>query len=318
MTRRRDAANESGVALLTVLWVLTLLSVIGAGLVSQTQAELQITRNMKETARARALAEGGVFLAISHLLDPSPGTQWQPSSLEHIIEYGAGTIRIALLDEAGKIDLNAAPDEFLAGLFAVLGVSAEETARLVDAIADWKDEDDLRRLNGAERDDYRRAGLLWVPRNGPFEAVEELRLVFGMTPALYARALPFVTIYSQNARINPAIAPTEVLQALPGARPAEIARFVQARARFAEERAETGREPAPLPPLTGIEQFLSPLASRVTTIRSEGRTASGGFFVREAVVEITGKTDKPYVFLAWRKGYDPEAATADNLSVEAF
>jgi general secretion pathway protein K len=297
--------------------VLTLLSVIAAGLVSQTHAELQIAHNMKEAAQARALAEGGVFLAISHMLDPSPETQWRPDGQERAVEYGGGTIRIALQDEAGKIDLNAAPDELLGGLFAVLGVGSEETARLVDAIADWKDEDDVPRLNGAERDDYRRAGLAWVPRNGPFEAVEELSLVAGMTPALYARASPLVTIHSQNARVNPATASAQVLQALPGARPAEIARFVQARDRAEAERALTGQVPAPLPPMTGLEQFLSPIPSRVVTIRSEGRTPGGGLFVREAVVDTTGKADNPYVILIWRKGRGPETAD-NNLSAGAF
>jgi general secretion pathway protein K len=201
--------------------------------------------------------------------------------------------------------------------FAILGVGSDETARLVDAIADWKDEDDLRRLNGAERDDYRRAGLPWVPRNGPFEAVEELRLVVGMTPALYARALPLVTIYSQNARVNPATASAEVLQALPGARPAEIARFVQTRDRAEAERAQTGRVPAPLQPMTGLEQFLAPGPSRVVTIRSEGRTPGGGLFVRQAVVDMTGKADNPYVILAWRKGRVPESG-GDDSSASAF
>jgi general secretion pathway protein K len=274
-------------------------------------------RNMKEAAQARALSEGGVFLAISHMLDPSLETRWAPDGRERIFEYSGGAIRIVLQDEAGKIDINAAPDELLAGLFAVLGVGPEETARLVDAIADWKDEDDLRRLNGAEGEDYRRAGLTWVPRNGPFEAVEELRLVLGITPALYARALPLITIYSQNARINAATASPEVLKALPGATPGEIARFVQARERADAERSQTGRSPTPLPPLTGLEQFLSPIPSRIVTIRSEGRTPGGGSYVREVVVDMTGKAESPYAVLAWRKGRDPEIAV-DDMSAGAF
>jgi general secretion pathway protein K len=316
--QRGDSAGERGLALLTVLWVLALLSVIAAGLVSQTHAELLIARNMKEQARARALADGGVFLAIPHMLDPLLETQWRPDGRERIVEYGGGTIRIVLQDEAGKIDLNAAPDELLAGLFAALGVGSEETARLVDAIADWKDVGDLHRLNGAKRDDYRRAGLGWVPRNGPFESVEELRLVFGMTPALYARASPLVTIYSQNARVNSAMASEQVLQALPGAKPAEIARFVQARDRAEADRAQTGPAPALLPPLTGLEQFLSPISSRVVTIRSEARTPGGGLFVREAVVDMTGKGDSPYVFLGWRKGRGPEEGVKEDISAGTF
>src|SRR5476651_2679089 len=98
---------------------------------------------MKETAQARALAEAGVFLSIPRLLDPTPETQWRPDGKERGIEYGGGAIRVTLQDEGGKIDLNAAPDELLAGLFDVLGVGPDEAARLVDAIADWKDDDDL-------------------------------------------------------------------------------------------------------------------------------------------------------------------------------
>jgi general secretion pathway protein K len=289
-------AGQRGLALLTVLWVLSLLSVIAAGLIAQTHTELQITRNMKETARARALAEAGVFLAIPRFLDPSPDTQWKVDGKERDIEYGGGEIRITLQDEGGKIDINAAPDELLAGLFGALGVSPDEAAHLVDAIADWKDADDLRRVNGAEKDDYKRAGLSWVPRNGPFEAAEELRLVLGMTPALYQRMLPLVTIYSQLPRVNPATAPAEVLQALPGASPDMIARVVAARA-----RSDTA-----LPALPGLEQFLSSVTPRVATIRSEGRTPGGGLFVREATVEMTGKRETPYLLRAWRQGQSEE------------
>jgi general secretion pathway protein K len=298
--RRRTTAGQRGLALLTVLWVLSLLSVIAAGLIAQTHTELQITRNMKETARARALAEAGVFLAIPRFLDPAPETQWRADGKERSIEYGGGEIRITLQDEGGKIDLNAAPDELLAGLFDVLGVSPDEAARLVDAIADWKDEDDLRRVNGAEKDDYKRAGLSWVPRNGPFEAVEELRLVLGMTPALYERMLPFVTIYSQVPRVNPATAPAEVLRALPGAGAEMIARFLAVRA-----RSETA-----VPAMPGLEQFLSSTSPRAITIRSEGRTPGGGLFVREAVVDTTGKRDNPYLFRAWRQGHGVEPTEA--------
>jgi hypothetical protein len=69
--------------------------------------------------------------------------------------------------------------------------------------------------------------------------------------------------------------------------------------------------------MTGLEQFLAPGPSRVVTIRSEGRTPGGGLFVREAVVDMTGKADNPYVILAWRKGRVPESG-GDDSSASAF
>jgi general secretion pathway protein K len=125
-----------------------------------------------------------------------------------------------------------------------------------------------------------------------------------MTPTLYERMLPFVTIYSQLPRVNPATAPVEVLRALPGASADMIARFVATRA-----RSETA-----LPALTGLEQFLSSAPARAVTIRSEGWTPGGGLFVREATVGVTGNRETPYVLRAWRQGHGAEATEAQPSS----
>lgn len=56
------------------------------------------------------------------------------------------------------------------------------TAQIADCILDWLDPDDVPRANGAERDFYSSRG--YAPKNGPFETVEELLLVNGITPQL--------------------------------------------------------------------------------------------------------------------------------------
>ncbi|MGH7134843.1 MAG: general secretion pathway protein GspK, partial [Pirellulales bacterium] len=56
------------------------------------------------------------------------------------------------------------------------------TAQIADCILDWLDPDDVPRPNGAERDFYTSRG--YAPKNGPFETVEELLLVNGVTPQL--------------------------------------------------------------------------------------------------------------------------------------
>ena len=113
--RPRGASGERGIALITVLWVLALLSVIALGLTVQTRSELQLARNLVDGARARALAEAGVFLAVPRLLDQNPATQWHADGEVHEFAYGGGRIRVTLQDEGGKIDINAAPDELLSG-----------------------------------------------------------------------------------------------------------------------------------------------------------------------------------------------------------
>jgi type II secretory pathway component PulK len=81
-------------------------------------------------------------------------------------------------------------------LFGSLGIEKDKAQSLADAIADFRDGDNLRRLRGAEAADYRDAGLAWGPKNAPFQAVEELQQVFGVTPELYRRVIPYLSIFS--------------------------------------------------------------------------------------------------------------------------
>jgi general secretion pathway protein K len=134
-------------------------------------------------------------------------------------------------DEAGKIDLNRARGELLRRLFMAVGVEPPAAQALVDKILDWREAGIGRRLNGAKAEDYRAAGFAYGPREGPFASVEELRLAMDMTPALFARVAPSLTVYSQSAWIDPAFAPPDVLAALAGLGAAPASQILGARRR---------------------------------------------------------------------------------------
>ena len=222
---------------------------------------------------------------------------WRTDGTVYAWAFGGGEVRIAIEDEGGRIDLNRASDELLRGLFRSVDLNEDKANALVDAIADFRDKDDLKRLNGAEDDDYRAAGLGHGPNNRRFEAVEELRLVLGVTPKLYRAVAPLVTVYSRRRTINPAAAPREVLLALPGVDPNEVDALLAARA-AAGDAAGRGA----LPALTTVEPYVSQHQALVYTIRAEGRTESGALFVREAVVRLGGAADRLFQILAWGQG----------------
>jgi general secretion pathway protein K len=83
---------------------------------------------------------------------------------------------------------------------------------LLDALLDWRDADDEPRPQGAEKKQYRQAGLTYQPSNQVFQALEELQLVLGFTTDIYERLQPWVTIYSGQAELNTRLAPPELLQ----------------------------------------------------------------------------------------------------------
>jgi general secretion pathway protein K len=82
---------------------------------------------------------------------------------------------------------------------------------VAEAIADWRDEDSDRRPHGAENFDYQTRG--YVCKDGPFENVEELLLVKGMTPELYHQVEEHVTVFG-SGRVNLNTAGRDVLQTL--------------------------------------------------------------------------------------------------------
>ena len=145
-----NSSRQRGVALVAVLWVLVLLPVIAASLTTSTRTGSQVARNLVDNAKARALADAGVHRAILALFEPDPGRQLALDGTQYRFVFAGGEVLISLQDEAGKVDLNRAPEALIEGLFVAAGLEAAEAEALTSAVLDYRDADDAHRLNGAE------------------------------------------------------------------------------------------------------------------------------------------------------------------------
>ncbi len=117
-----------------------------------------------------------------------------------------------IIDEERKLNLNTANTDTLTMLFQsrINFEDFEEKALpfLVASIEDWRDTDNDRREGGAEKFEYMVLKKPYECKNGPFESLEELLLVKGMTPQIYKRVAPYLTVYSSGkVNLNTAIAP---------------------------------------------------------------------------------------------------------------
>jgi general secretion pathway protein K len=236
-----------GVALVGVLWLLVLLSLIALNLSTGSRTELQLASNARLAASARHVAEAGVNWGVWSLLQADTAG-WLADGGVRSLELDGVSVEVALFDEQGKIDLNKADVQLLAGLFESVGLNEKEALAQAEIILDWRDEDDLLRPTGAEAEQYRVAGLLG-PANQPFEQLQDLRQVLGMSEALYQQVLPALTLFSNKAEVNPMVAPREVLLALPGIRPEGIDSYIEERRR----KYAAGERP---PLLTGVDPLL--------------------------------------------------------------
>ena len=209
--------RERGIALVTVLWALAFLSILALSLVVAGRGETPGSgRNLADGARAqgprrrRRLAHRAARRPRSR-----PGAGAATGATRRPRSFGEGEVRIAVQDEAGKVDINAASNALLQALALSAGVTPTRSA-IADAIEDWRDTDDLRRANGADRSCGSPARS-YGPTNRRFENVEELQLVLGVTQPVAERLAERVTVYSGQRGIDPMSAPPQVLGILPGA-----------------------------------------------------------------------------------------------------
>jgi general secretion pathway protein K len=223
MARRSD----EGIALIAVLWVLILLSIVAASVSHETHTDASVGRNIVDIAMARAAADAGIKRAILDLVSVANPKGFRADGTIYAWRFASSTVQISIRNEGTKIDLNHAPETSLSALFASVGVDASKAQSLADAVADFRDSDNFPRRHGAEAPEYVAAGLAWGPKNAPFEAVEELEQVLGMSPRVYERVAPYLTTYDPPAPTMFA-EPAEVYSIRAAAKCAQGATFVRA------------------------------------------------------------------------------------------
>jgi type II secretory pathway component PulK len=85
---------------------------------------------------------------------------------------GPGRLTFGMVDEASKININYAPSNILAGLVQWLPLTSVD---LPSAVLDWRDTNS----SGLFQTTYATRGQPYQTKSGPFETVDELRLIYG-------------------------------------------------------------------------------------------------------------------------------------------
>jgi general secretion pathway protein K len=147
--------SNKGLALIVVLWVITLLTIMASSFALTIQRESAIISGIKEKAEAQALAEAGINYAVVMLFNTNAEQQWQSTNSLYEVNYAGKNIRILIADESGKVNINYADKQQLLDLLNFAQVEEAQADSLSDAIIDWRDKDDLIGLNGAEEQQYK-------------------------------------------------------------------------------------------------------------------------------------------------------------------
>jgi hypothetical protein len=282
--------RQRGAALVIVLWTAMLLSMALAAAIGAARIETKLTAMEWRSFAAREAAKNGLDYAAHRIAVREGGRLDQLRRFKLSMNGYDVTFSPSL--ESEKLDINLASEQTLASFFRFLGQPLQDADALAARIADWRDEDDLARPNGAEGRDYVNA------RNGErigdrlFYSADELRLVLGFSEDLLTCALPALTIFGDST--PPSRGLMQFLYSGDMERPHNAERV---RLENDARNAAAGRRYA------------------ITATARKTNGASERAFVLTGVFRITGRREQPYEWIAQFTESDENApkVVCDNL-----
>lgn len=305
--------RSEGFALVLVLWVLSLLTIMAGSFALSMRREAGIVTGSSNNAQAAAIAESGLAVAELMLMHPDPLQRWHTDGSIYQLDYADSKVRVRLLSEAGKVDLNSADQTLLQGLMVHAPVDEQLQTRLVNAILDWRDADDLVHIGGAEKEEYKDAGLSYGPRNKPFQSIEELQLVLGMSDQVFKWLESLVTVYSGQPKVDLTQASQEVLQVLPGMDPELVDEYIAARRESAinglpaptvpvASNRVSGQTGEIAPPATAVAAGSGAEQKGVMTVITEALLDDGTIAVINTVIKKSDSPGtSPFQILKWQR-----------------
>jgi general secretion pathway protein K len=241
-------SRQRGVALLSTLIAVTLITVTVIDFTAATTLGSRIAGNQASEIRAAFLARSGVQVGLSLIMQDTRLVAQRPQPFDALtdiwniplppIPVNGGSVSVKIEDETGKLSINQLVNPVtgvlnlpfmavLAQLFAELKLPPE----LLGALVDWLDRDSVPSVNGAEADFYLGLTPPYEPRNGPMPTINDLRMVRGVDDQTFVVLRQYLTA-APTAQININTAPPQVIAATLaglGADPSMAAAIVESR-----------------------------------------------------------------------------------------
>ncbi|AQA18282.1 hypothetical protein BST95_08610 [Halioglobus japonicus] len=131
--------QQAGVALALVVWFLAGMSLLVAGIVSIARVDAGMTQLHLARAKAVAVGDGAISLAMVELTQNRTGSAMQPVVTQSSHSLGDVQVKVQLIPSNGLVNLNNAPDKILAGLFAIGGaIDPGDAQILADNVVKWR------------------------------------------------------------------------------------------------------------------------------------------------------------------------------------
>jgi len=272
-----SGTRQSGIALVIVLWGVTLLALLAAGFAQSTGLAARRMAHVVDSALARAQLDEALAAAVVGLTQPDPARRWRGDGSLHQQSISAAAAEISVIAESGRIDLNRSPPTLLQALWRQVAGD--------DAVADQ-----LTKGLAARTD---------PPRGRPVLAVAELGSLAGMTAPVYRRLAHAATVHNPSGVLDWRIAGKSSLAAILS--PSQIVTLLAMR-----RQRDYLPDPATALALTqaGASLEASPVQTAIraemVTVRLKVTLAGGAAASAEILLQLLPEGTQPFRILEWR------------------
>jgi general secretion pathway protein K len=260
--------NQRGIALVIVLWGVTLLSLLAASFAQSTGLAARRSLHEIEAAQARAGLDEAIAAAVVALRLPI--RPWRGDGTAHRLRLAGGEAIIQVTAESGRIDLNHATQPILQTLF---------------------------RQAAGEAGDHLAAEVAARTTQRPLLSVAELAGLPGMDSTLYSRLAERATVHNPSGRVDWRLADKATLSLLLGAD--QVATLVAAR-----EQSQYSFDPATAELLTraGVDTTaeIGPGGAKMMSLGITLNMANGASSSAEILLQLVPAGPLPFHVVEWR------------------
>ena len=280
--------------MISVLWVSVVLALLAVQVTRLSRGDLDLAYSLHQRTRAELAADGALWTAVYVILNEGPQA-WRIDGTVYAWHLGGAEVRVRVTDELSRIDLNAAHPLLLASLFRAAGVEPEKATALSEAAAPLEEQTEVaptghgRVIRGRSMS------------GEPFAATEQLYRLPEMSPELFERVAPALTVYTgkpwpKGEALSPLVLAATEGDVLEG----DLAEALNDRLPPRADDMQSLEESPTI--LRAPATRHDPVSWDLLRIEAEAVTPDGFHFSREAVIEFGTRNRAPWEFHHWRRG----------------
>src|SRR5262249_34076650 len=218
--------RRRGMVLVAVLWTIALCSALAMATAVSFRSFAGVAAINRDKVQGDALLTAGLEAAAGAAMG------WPDKPLlDRALAFGlsTGMVRAQINDEGGRIDINKAPADLLAGLLLSVGAPQSQADNVARSIVVWRSRDDDQSANSARAKPAATTNSTAQKASDTFFTdVDQIANVPGVRPEWAAAMRPLTTVFGAET-VNPLTAPPGVVAALPGVDQPRLQAFLAAR-----------------------------------------------------------------------------------------